>query len=128
MKLLKDDKYYDAKNQNLEITDKNYVRNTQYNNGNKLSVRIQLHEHFSSNKYPWHKWVFDQLDLSNDSDILELGCGTADLWVENKNRLPNSSRIVLSDFSIFGILGIIPSRFMRYLLLQRFLQHLLLQK
>jgi ubiquinone/menaquinone biosynthesis C-methylase UbiE len=43
--------------------------------------------------------VFDQFDFGPGSALLELGCGPATLWVENKSRIDASWRVVLSDFS-----------------------------
>ncbi|MGA9348380.1 MAG: class I SAM-dependent methyltransferase [Anaerolineae bacterium] len=71
----------------------------QYRDESSLNARIQLHDRFSTNKYGWHRWVFDQLSLSPESRILELGCGTGRLWWENLNRVPRGWDITLSDLS-----------------------------
>ena len=65
------------------LTDRAYLLTKQYRNASNLNARIRLHARFSSNQYGWMPWVFDQLDLSPDSHILELGCGSGDLWLEN---------------------------------------------
>jgi len=64
----------------------------QYRDATNLNARIALHARFSTNPYSWQRWVWDQLDLSPDSHILELGCGPGDLWVENQDRAPLASR------------------------------------
>lgn len=71
----------------------------QYQNATNLSARIQLHSRFSTNRYGWLRWVFDQFDLSPQSHILELGCGNGMLWVENRDRISAGWDITLSDFS-----------------------------
>lgn len=71
----------------------------QYRTAANLNARIDLHRRFSANPYPWQRWVFDQLALPADARILELGCGPADLWRENAERIPAGWDITLTDFS-----------------------------
>ncbi|HOU15568.1 MAG TPA: methyltransferase domain-containing protein [Anaerolineae bacterium] len=71
----------------------------QYRTAANLNARIDLHRRFSANPYPWHRWVFDHLALPADARILELGCGPADLWRENADRIPAGWDITLTDFS-----------------------------
>jgi SAM-dependent methyltransferase len=71
----------------------------QYRDDKNLNARINLHRRFSINPRPWHRWVFDHLALSADARILELGCGSADLWSENADRTPAGWNITLTDFS-----------------------------
>ena len=71
----------------------------QYRTDANLNARIDLHRRFSTNPYPWHRWAFDQLALSEDAHVLELGCGPADLWRENAERIPAGWDVTLTDFS-----------------------------
>ena len=71
----------------------------EYKTDKNLKARIQLHRHFSTNKYSWKKWIFDHLLMPGSSVALELGCGTGDLWTENMDRIPDDWRLSLSDFS-----------------------------
>ncbi len=71
----------------------------QYATASNLEARIELHARFSTNRYGWHRWVFDQLDLPAECRILELGCGPGDLWLENRERIPAGWDITLSDLS-----------------------------
>lgn len=82
-----------------KISDQEYLLTDQYRNASNLNARIQLHARFSTNKHGWHPWVFDQLDLSPESRILELGCGAGHLWLENLNRIPKGWHVTLSDLS-----------------------------
>jgi DNA-binding transcriptional MerR regulator len=72
---------------------------SQYKNAANLSARINLHDLFSTNKYGWHKWFYDQLGLCEDMSVLELGCGNASLWLRNINRIPRNCKITLTDIS-----------------------------
>ncbi|RPI84113.1 MAG: class I SAM-dependent methyltransferase [Chloroflexi bacterium] len=73
--------------------------NHQYQNSNNLDARISLHERFSTNPYDWFLWVFDHLEIQPTARILEVGCGTGRLWVENRDRIPTEWEISLMDFS-----------------------------
>jgi ubiquinone/menaquinone biosynthesis C-methylase UbiE len=72
---------------------KMYIKN------DTLSTRIGLHDKYSVNKYGWGNWVFDQYAFQDGMSILELGCGSAGIWLNRDGRLPRNSRIILSDFS-----------------------------
>jgi ubiquinone/menaquinone biosynthesis C-methylase UbiE len=82
-----------------EINDQDYLREKQYRDASNLNARIRLHVEFSTNKYGWFRWVFDQYELPARARVLELGCGPGDLWLENINRIPKGWQITLSDFS-----------------------------
>ncbi len=71
----------------------------QYKDASNLNARIALHRLFSTNRYGWPRWVFDQLNLPDQAEILELGCGPANLWHENLARVPRGWQITLTDFS-----------------------------
>ncbi len=82
-----------------KLKDPQYLLNEQYQDAKNLNARIRLHIEFSSNQYGWFPWVFDQYDLPKACRILELGCGSADLWRDNMARIPPGWQITLSDFS-----------------------------
>ena len=80
------------------------LRAEQYKDASNLDARIALHERFSVNRKGWVRWLFEQLELPARSDVLEVGCGPAELWVKNADRIPAGWEILLSDFS-HGMLG-----------------------
>lgn len=82
-----------------KIADQSYLLSQQYRSDTNLNARIQLHARFSSNRYGWHPWAFDQLEIAPDARILELGCGPGQLWLQNLARIPPGWQITLSDFS-----------------------------
>jgi ubiquinone/menaquinone biosynthesis C-methylase UbiE len=82
-----------------KMSDQEYLLTEQYPDGSNLNARIQLHACFSTNKYGWKQWVFDQLDIPPESHILDLGCGPGNLWIENLDRIPDGWDVTLSDFS-----------------------------
>jgi len=81
------------------LTDQEYLRKEQYADASNLQARLQLHQRFSTNPYNWFLWIFDHLDLPDSARILEIGCGSGNLWIKNAGRLPAGWRVILSDFS-----------------------------
>jgi ubiquinone/menaquinone biosynthesis C-methylase UbiE len=81
-----------------QIADPAYLRE-QYKDASHLNDRIQLHLRFSTNRYDFHKWVFDHLQPGPESRVLELGCGPGSLWRPNLDRIPAGWQITLTDIS-----------------------------
>lgn len=79
--------------------DRRYLRQEQYRTGDNLSARIQLHARFSINRDGWFPWLFAQMDMPAEVRALDLGCGTAALWVDQRDRLRPDWRLTLADFS-----------------------------
>jgi len=82
------------------LTDQAYLRTEQYRDASNLNARTSIHQRFSTNDYNWQLWVFDHIDLPACSRILDVGCGPADLWLENEERIPPNWTILLSDLSL----------------------------
>jgi SAM-dependent methyltransferase len=82
-------------------SDPTYLRSQQYRDASNLDARTVLHQRFSTNGYDFHCWVFDHiLDvLAMDGEILEVGCGSAELWRKNLGRIPSGWHVTLTDFS-----------------------------
>lgn len=87
-----------------EVSDQQYLLQEQYKNASNLNARVQLHTRFGTNKTDWQRWVFDRISTTPGPRVLELGCGPANLWHANQERIPASWDITLSDFSA-GMLG-----------------------
>lgn len=81
-------------------TDQNYLVYEEYDDAADLETRIKIQEDFNTRSQSWFSWFFDYLNLPVESLILELGCGSGALWVENMHRLPNAWKVTLSDLSI----------------------------
>ena len=71
----------------------------QYRDSSNFRKRASLVEKFSTTRYSWYRWVFEQLQLRPDSGLLELGCGPGSLWIRNVDKLAPGNRVILSDFS-----------------------------
>ena len=72
---------------------------SQYLNSSNISARINLHKEYAINKKGWFPWLFEQCQIQPGDTILEIGCGDASLWRENRERIPENIKIVLSDLS-----------------------------
>jgi SAM-dependent methyltransferase len=81
------------------ISDKQYIQGSQYRTSSNLDARIRLHQRFSAATYGWSRWVYDHTGIAAGEAVLEVGCGPGNLWVENRDRLPEGARVVLADFS-----------------------------
>ena len=82
-----------------QIDDQAWLAREQYKDSTNLNARIAIHDRFSTNPYPWMRWVFDQLDLPPEARVLEVGCGSGKLWAENADRIPPGWRVTLTDLS-----------------------------
>lgn len=80
------------------LTEREDIMN-QYSTDVNLQKRINIHDKYSTNKYGWHKWEFDKLNIKENMRILEIGCGNGMLWKVNKDRIPNNITFVLTDYS-----------------------------
>ena len=72
---------------------------SQYGTSARLDARVALHARYSVNDYGWFRWVYDQFDLRTGDCVLELGCGTGELWAGTAMRVPAGVRLLLTDVS-----------------------------
>jgi DNA-binding transcriptional MerR regulator/phospholipid N-methyltransferase len=71
----------------------------QYKNSANINARIELHKRFSINPLGWFRWIFNNLNIQEGMNILEVGCGNGQLWVDNLDILPPNIQVILSDIS-----------------------------
>ena len=71
----------------------------QYATNTNLRARIALHDRFSRTTVSYPHWIFDGYAFGEEADVLEVGCGDANIWRENLDRIPRGWRLTLTDFS-----------------------------
>ena len=71
----------------------------QYANAGNLNTRISIHQKYSTNKMGFGNWIFSNYKITEGMKVLELGCGTGDMWKGHEDLMSKCSKIVLSDFS-----------------------------
>lgn len=71
----------------------------QYEKTDNLDIRIAIHSKYSTNKQGFGNWIYEQYELGNGCRILELGCGSGDMWKEKIGLIGKDSSLILSDFS-----------------------------
>ena len=80
------------------INDKKVVQK-QYENAENLNTRISIHEKYSVNQQGFGNWIASHYQIAAGSKILELGCGTGEMWKKNIRILDQCSNLILPDFS-----------------------------
>ena len=71
----------------------------QYGTSEKLNTRISIHSKYSTNKQGFGNWIYTHYQFPENASVLELGCGTGDMWKGKGELISRCSRLVLSDFS-----------------------------
>lgn len=71
----------------------------QYAAADHLRTRISIHEKYSANKTGFGNWIVSQYKIDKGMNVLELGCGTGDMWKNREELIHNCAKLVLSDFS-----------------------------
>lgn len=71
----------------------------QYQNASNIISRISLHSRYSRNQQGWFPWIFEQCDMRENMNILEVGCGDGTFWTTNRKRIPSRCNIFVTDLS-----------------------------
>lgn len=72
---------------------------TQYKTAQNLNTRISIHDKYSTNKQPFADWIVSHYEIGPGAKVLELGCGTGSMWVNNLHLLSGGATLTLTDFS-----------------------------
>ena len=83
----------------IHLTGMEKSMKNQYQNASNISARINLHSLYSQNPQGWFPWIYEQMQMRSDMQVLEIGCGDGTLWSSNLKKLPKEEEITLSDIS-----------------------------
>lgn len=83
----------------LHVTNMEKSLVQQYKNASNLNIRIGLHQKYSQNPITWFDWIYSQIHLQENEQVLEIGCGTGELWRNHVREIPKGVNITLSDQS-----------------------------
>ncbi|MBQ9815333.1 MAG: class I SAM-dependent methyltransferase [Lachnospiraceae bacterium] len=72
---------------------------TQYSTSNGLNTRIAFHDMYSTNKYGYGNWILSNYEISEGAKVLEVGCGTAKMWVGHDDLIAKCELLTLTDMS-----------------------------
>lgn len=81
-----------------KINDTSVVKQ-QYATANNLNTRISIHDKYSINKIGFGNWIFSNYKIDKGMNVLELGCGTGDMWNNRESVINTCAKLILSDFS-----------------------------
>lgn len=71
----------------------------QYEKQDNLDIRVKLHKKYSKNKLGFNNWIFSNYQITDEINVLELGCGTGELWKSNLDSIDKMKQLVITDFS-----------------------------
>lgn len=77
-----------------------YLRTQQYHSGSNLNARIRIHQQYSTNPVGLPRWIFNNIQLPGEADLLEVGCGVGNQWISVRDLIPPGWKLTLTDFSI----------------------------
>lgn len=83
----------------MSIINKKEVVQKQYKTATNLNTRISIHDKYSVNKQGFGNWIISYYQITEGMRILELGCGTGDMWKSNLSLINRCSELVLTDIS-----------------------------
>lgn len=72
---------------------------SQYSNSHNYEARLYLNIHFRTNPDSKAKWLFNLFPKQENLKVLELGCGTGLFWLANRDSIPKTWEITLTDYS-----------------------------
>ena len=104
------------------MSDARHILQNHYKDASRLDARIQLHAKYSTNTQGLHSWVFEHLRLPSTCQVLEVGCGSGQLWLVNYHRQPAGWHVILADLSA-GMLATAHHQFSSYDRALRFVVH-----
>lgn len=83
----------------IHITNMEHAIVDQYKTAVNINARIKLHQRFSHNPTPWFAWIAGMFPVKEMGRILEIGCGSGQLWQEIPAGVLREKEIHVTDVS-----------------------------
>ena len=83
----------------IHITNMEHAVVDQYKTAVNISARIELHRRFSVNPVPWFEWIASMIPLEAMGRVLEVGCGSGELWKHFDQEVLKKKEIHVTDVS-----------------------------
>lgn len=83
----------------IHITNMEKMLVDQYKDGANINIRIGLHKKYTKSTIGWFQWLYGLIEPINGKNILEIGCGSGELWSSNKDKIPADVHLCLTDIS-----------------------------
>ena len=64
-----------------------------------LDIRLTFHDKYSTNKQGYSEWVVSNYDIRDGMTVLEIGCGTGNMWLGHENIALQCRKLILTDLS-----------------------------
>lgn len=71
----------------------------QYRTAEKLDIRVSIHSKYSTNHQGFGNWIASHYRIEAGMSVLELGCGTGDMWAGKDELIGKCGKLILSDLS-----------------------------
>ncbi len=71
----------------------------QYSSSNGLNTRIAFHDMYSTNRYGYGNWILSNYEIFEGTKVLELGCGTANMWAGHDDLIARCGLLMFTDLS-----------------------------
>ena len=71
----------------------------QYAKQDNLDIRVNIHKKYSKINQDLTIGYFPTTKSTNEVKVLELGCGTGELWRSNSDSIDKMKQLVITDFS-----------------------------
>ena len=64
-----------------------------------LDIRQTFHKKYSVNSQGYSEWLVSHYDIRDGMTVLEIGCGTGNIWLGNENIASRCGKLILTDLS-----------------------------